>query len=141
MTEVAILDTARRTTVLALAAACLVIGACGGGAEDEGPVEPPANPAEERAVTAVTRDYILNTDPRRCQELATAFGMPGCRRYATGNELGDVELRIDEIDLARTDATVSFTAPGRGQGSLLLRKLEAGWRGEAVVGRDYVPAG
>ncbi len=128
----------RRTTLLALTAACLAIGACG--EEDEGPVEPPVDPAEERAVTGVTREYILNADPRRCEELATAFGVNGCRRYAKANDLGQVELRIEEIDLARTDATVGFTVPGRGPGSLLLRKVEGRWRGEAVVGRDYVPA-
>lgn len=100
---------------------------------------PPTDPAEERAVTDVARAYMLNTDPKRCKDLATTFGINGCRRYAKGNELGDAELSVDEIDLARTDATVSFSVPGRGPGSLLLRKVEAGWRGEAVVGRDYVP--
>jgi hypothetical protein len=127
----------RLATPPALFTACLALGACG--EEDDGPVEPPVDPAEERAVTGVTRDYILNADPRRCQELATAFGENGCRRYARGNRLRDVELRVEEIDLARTDATVSFTVPGRGPGSLLLRKVEGRWRGEAVVGRDYVP--
>ena len=127
----------RLATLLALFIACLALSACG--EDDAGPVEPPADPAEERAVTGVTRDYILNADPKRCQELATAFGFDGCRRYAKGNRLGNSELSVEEIDLARTDATVSFTVSGRGLGSLLLRKVEGRWRGEAVVGRDYVP--
>jgi len=112
-------------------------------------VNSPTQPTGKNPRRAAEFYNVVKANCRRCtvpaadiQDLSPrtmARYLKTFRRYAKGNRLGNSELSVKEIDLARTDATVSFTVSGRGLGSLLLRKVEGRWRGEAVVGRDYVP--
>ena len=117
----------------------LALSACGGDEGDE-PVLPPPVPREEQdAAAAAARAYLQNEDPGRCRELATPSGLDYCRRYARTSTVDSPDPRVERVAASEANATVTFTASGRGKGSILLRKVGGKWRGEAVVGRDYQP--
>ena len=132
----------RRRAGLVLAAVALAGGGAGCGTDDEEPpVGPSVPPAERDAAIRAAHAYLRNRDPKRCAALATPSGESYCRRYARASDVTPPDPRIASVEISRENATIGFTASGRGRGSILLRKVNESWRGEAVVGRDYQPPG